>query len=205
MNSDGPAPEEQPVEGDGNRQEPTPLALPKWVPVGIGLVLVALAALAIYTGLRYRGVRADRTFAETSTVGRVHQASGAPGEPEAGASRVLPGDEDNIPQPSTAAFKQQTRVAVIGGKEGLSATYRASARRGLIVSVQPDDAMLYVNDRAIGPAKQFSSEDDLYEFPAPGNYTVRLEAEGYKDVVMYVAADPNSPVEIAKLELKMLK
>lgn len=205
MSTDDPAPEEQLGEGEGSR-EPTPLALPKWVPIAIGIVLVALAALAIYTGLRYRGNRLDRTFVQTTTTERVHQDSGAPGEPEAGASHVMPGDDEgNIPQPSGAAFKQQTRVAVVGGKEGLSATYRASARRGLIVSVQPDDAMVYVNEQAIGPAKQFATEDEMYEFPQPGNYTIRVEAPGYKDLVMYVSADPNAPSEIAKLEMKMVK
>lgn len=205
MNADDPAPDLQPGEGEPDRHEPTPLALPKWVPAAIALVLIALATLAVFTGVRYRGGRLDRPFTQTSAARDVRQDAGAPGEPEPGASRVQPGEGENVPQPGTVAFAQQTRVAVVGGKEGLSATYRASARRGLIVSVQPDDAMLYVNEQPIGPAKQFSSEDELYEFPAPGNYTVRLVAPGYKDMVMYVAADPDAPAEIAKFDVKMQK
>jgi hypothetical protein len=205
MSSDDPAPEEQLDEGERGRLEPKPLALPKWVPAAIAVVLVALAALAVYTGLRYRGSRIDRSFVPTPPPAAAHQDSGAPGEPEAGASRVHPGEGNNVPQPSGAGFAQGTRVAVVGGKEGLSATYRASARRGLILAVQPDDAMLYVNDQAIGPAKQFGTEDEMYEFPAAGNYTIRLEAQGFKDIVMYVAADPYAPAEIAKIEMKMMK
>ena len=35
-------------------QSPEPSGMPRWVPVLIGAILVAMAALAVYTGLRSR-------------------------------------------------------------------------------------------------------------------------------------------------------
>src|SRR5437660_10004961 len=79
-------------------------AMPRWVPGVIGVVLVAMAALAVYTGLRYRtptlanGVVKSRRPARAMTGG-----AGPPGEPEPGASLVVPGDAaDNAPTPSEA-------------------------------------------------------------------------------------------------------
>src|SRR5262245_18262756 len=92
--------------------------LPRAVPALIGAVLVILAALAVYTGLRYRNptladiIRPKRPAA-TNTV------SGPPGEPGPGASLVFPGESgDNTPTASDAVTGR-SRATISGGAEGV--------------------------------------------------------------------------------------
>ena len=172
-----------------------PAPMPRWVPIAIGIVLVTLAALAVLTGLRYR----DQTLVR---IVQPHQrtmrptAPAPPGEPEPGASLLFPGDAANVPP---------SRAEITGGVAGANGVTRMSARRGLRTNVKPPDAVVYVNDVAIGQASQFDSEDEEYDFAAPGNYVVRFAAPGYKERLFIVTAEDNAQQEVARIEVNLQK
>ena len=173
--------------------------LPPWVPTLIGAVLVAMAALAVYTGLRYRNPTLANGIIRRRNPPRAMSNDGAPGEPEPGGSLVFPGaaPDANEPVPS------RNRVVIAGGREGVNATVRMNARRGLLTNVTPDDAMIYVNGLAIGQAKQFNTMDEVYDFPAPGSYTIRVVAPGYKEREFVVVAEDSAKAEIARIDAKL--
>src|SRR2546423_8833462 len=95
--------------------EPEPEPLPQWIPVLIGAVLVALAGLALFTGLRYR---------QNTLVNIVHprravplsNTPAPPGEPEAGASLIFDGNAPAAHPPvaagSNRAILSRTRTAI---------------------------------------------------------------------------------------------
>jgi hypothetical protein len=181
-------------------------AMPRWVPGVIGVVLVAMAALAVYTGLRYRtptlanGIVKSRRPARSMTNG-----AGPPGEPEPGASLVFPGDAaDNAPA-AHEAVTGRARAEITGTGHGIQSTVRIWARRGMMTNVVPDDAMVSVNDLVIGQAKQFDKPDEIYDFPAPGSYTIHISAPGYKDQQFIVTVADDAKQEIARLDVKLAK
>jgi len=184
--------------------EEAPL-MPRWVPGVIGIVLVLMAALAVYTGLRYRtptlanGVVKSRRPARAMTSG-----AGAPGEPEPGASLMFPGDADNAPA-AHEAVTGRARAEITGTGHGITSTVRIWARRGMMTNVVPDDAMVSVNDLVIGQAKQFDKPDEIYDFPAPGSYTIHISAPGYKDQQFIVTVADDAKQEIARLDVKLAK
>ncbi|HEV8659884.1 MAG TPA: hypothetical protein VGS96_14855 [Thermoanaerobaculia bacterium] len=162
--------------------------MPPWVPIAIGVVLVTLAALAVITGMRYR----DQTLVRIVQPRRPPMRATAPappGEPEPGASLIFP--TSNVP--------------VAADITGVNGTPRFSARRGLRTNVTPPDAVVYVNDVAIGQANQFDSEDEEYDFAAPGSYTIRLAAPGYKERQFIVTAAENAKDEVARIQVKLEK
>src|SRR5688500_20410835 len=76
--------------------------LPRWVPLTIGVLLIAIASAAVYTGVTYRRQGLGRAFRRLAMVGRIDRG-GAPGEPEAGASRIMHGDAGAaVPPPANA-------------------------------------------------------------------------------------------------------
>src|SRR6476469_51950 len=162
-----------------------PAPMPRWVPIAIGVVLVTLAALAVVTGLRYRDQTLVRIVQARQRPVRA-TAPAPPGEPEPGASLMFPGDAANVP-----AAREP------GGRSAHAVT-ELSARRGMRTNVTPADAVVYVNDLAIGQANQFDSQDEEYDFAAPGSYTVRLVAPGYKERQFVVTADENASEEVAR-------
>ena len=180
-------------------------SLPAWVPAAIGVVLVAIAALAIYTGLRYRSGTVTSTVVRPRHPPR-QSGNGPPGEPEPGASLIFPGDAgDNAPTASAPVTGRARAEISGGGTAGVTATLRLWARRGMMTNVDPPDAMVYVNNLAIGQANQFNSENEIYDFPAPGSYTIRISAPGYRDQQFVITAAENATEEIAKLNVKLLK
>ncbi|MBV8545089.1 MAG: hypothetical protein JO093_02165 [Acidobacteria bacterium] len=188
-----------------HRPEETPM-MPRWVPGAIGVVLVAMAALAVYTGLRYRtpslanGIVKSRRPARAMTGG-----AGPPGEPEPGASLVFPGDSaDNAPA-AHDAVTGRARAEITGTGHGITSVVRIWARRGMMTNVIPDDAMVSVNDLVIGQAKQFDKPDEIYDFPAPGSYTIHISAPGYKDQQFIVTVADDAKEEIARLDVKLIK
>lgn len=174
-------------------------ALPTWVPTVIGLVLVAMAALAVYTGLRYRNPTLANGIIKRRNPPRAMTNGGAPGELEPGGSLVFPGASPHANEP----VPSRNRVDIGGGPQGVAATVRMNARRGLLTNIVPEDAMVYVNGLAIGQAKQFNTMDEVYDFPAPGSYTVRVSAPGYKDREYIVIADDSAKAEIARIDVKL--
>ncbi len=193
----------KPAEPPGEREpEDEVVPMPRWVPVAIGVVLVTLAALAVITGMRYRDQTLVRIVQPRHRMVRT-TAPAPPGEPEPGASLMFPGDS-NVPQahePVTGPSKAE----IAGGRGGVAGILRLTARRGLRTNVTPPDAVVYVNDVAIGQASQFDSEDEEYDFAAPGSYTIRLIAPGYKERDFIVTAAENATDEVAKIEVKLEK
>ncbi|HVR42735.1 MAG TPA: hypothetical protein VMS56_04755 [Thermoanaerobaculia bacterium] len=183
-------------EGAGDR---TPGALPRWVPAVIGVVLIALAALAIFTGLRYRGGSLGRAF-DRAASNVLPPEGGVPGEPTPGASRMEHGaGGDRVPQAHRPGERGSSRVVITGGEGGVIPSIRLSAQRAMRVTVEPSDALIWVNDQLIGSADHFATPD-LYEFPEEGEYTVRLHAPGFDEIEYIVVVDPAAPNEIAQIE-----
>lgn len=183
--------------------DPDVVPMPRWVPVLIGLVLVALAAFAVITGLHYRE---ENVLARAARPPRVIKpmAPAPPGEPGPGSSLVFPGDSaENVPSANAPVTGQARAVITGGGTAGVSQVTRMWARRGMVLKIVPDDALVYVNDLAIGEAKQFNTSDETYDFPAAGSYTVRVTAPGYRDRTFVVTSAESAKAEVARIEAKL--
>ncbi|HEV7923246.1 MAG TPA: PEGA domain-containing protein, partial [Thermoanaerobaculia bacterium] len=178
---------------------PEPALFPKWVPLLIGLVLVALGALVVFTGLRYRTSTLVNMVRPRPPRPAARPAPAPPGEPEAGGSLM---SGDNTPVANEPVNGKARAVITGGGAEGVASTVRIWARRGMTLSVVPADAVVYVNDVAIGEAKQFDGPDEVYDFAQPGSYTVRLVAPGYKEAQYVVTAADDAKTEVARIEAK---
>ena len=181
---------------ENNKADEEP-GIPRWVPVLIGVVLVLIGALAVWTGIRYRHPTLANGIVKSRRAPRPMTGAGPPGEPEPGASLILPGESPTASEPVAG----RSRIEVTGGgTQGITAVVRLWARRGMKLSVTPDDAMVYVNDTPIGPASQWTG---VYEFAQPGSYTVRIDAPGYKAKMFVVTAADNAPQEVAGITAKL--
>ena len=177
--------------------------MPRWVPIAIGAVLVTLAALAVLTGLRYRDQTLVNIIRPQSESRR--NSGGPPGEPEAGASLVFPGEAGaNVPA-ANAPDESETRATIQGGPEGVSSIVRMTARRGMLITSSPADAVVYVNDVAVGQARQFDSEDEVYDFAAPGSYDVKIVAPGFEQRHFVVTASDAAERDIVRIDVKLDK
>jgi hypothetical protein len=175
--------------------------MPRWVPIAIGAVLVTLAALAVITGLRYR----DDTLVNMIRPRANARAGsgGPPGEPEPGASLVFPGEGGaNVPLANTPE-EGAPRATIEGGPGGVSAIVRMNARRGMVITSSPADAVVYVNDVAVGQARQFDSEDEVYDFAAPGSYDVKIVAPGFQQRHFVVTATDDAESDIVRIDVKL--
>lgn len=181
----------------------TSQGLPRWISVLIGVVLVSLAALAAYTGFRYRSRTEDRPAVARSGPAAIEQA-GAPGEPQAGGARAGSID-DGVPSAQPADQGRMPRVEITGGPDGVVSTVRYTARRGAVFAIEPEDALVSVNNLQIGPANQFGGPDEIYEFPDAGKYEVRITAPGYRDEHIILTADPDSTTEVVRIARRMAK
>ena len=178
--------------------EPPPPPLPRWIPILIGAVLVALGALAVFTGLRYRQntlvsiVKPSRTMPQSNS-------PAPPGEPEAGGSLIFDGNAPAAHPPVAG----RTRATITGTGSEVESNVHITARRGMVVTATPDDAVVYVNDMAVGQAKQLASQP--YEFATPGSYTIRVTAPGYRDRVYTITVAENANVEVARIEARLTR
>lgn len=174
--------------------------MPRWVPVLIGAILVGLAGLAVFTGLRYRQ---DQTLVDQidGSSRRTGQSSAAPpGEPGAGSSLVLP---EKTPA-ANAPIANDARAAISGGGAGgVQSTVRIWARRGMVLNVLPADAVVYVNDTPIGDVRQFNSMDEAFEFAEPGSYTIKVAADGHRMRQFVVTVAENAPNDVARISAKL--
>jgi hypothetical protein len=179
---------------------PPPEQMPKWIPVLIGVVLVALASLAVITGVRYR----DNTLVNMVKARRTQQRAPAPappGEPEAGASLMFPGDSPQANEP----VEGPSQAEISGTGSSVTAVVRMWARRGMQIKVAPADAVVYVNDVAVGQATQFDSENEIYDFAEPGSYDVKLRAPGFRERHFIVTAAGDAQEEVARIDVKLEK
>lgn len=179
--------------------------MPAWVPVLIGAVLVTIAGLAVYTGIRYRGGPIGRAF-DRATSSIIGADGGAPGEPQPGASRVLHGEGgDYVPKARPASDEDDGSVVVIrGGPEGVIPSIRLTAQRAMRVQVDPPTAVIYVNEQPVGIAQQLSG-DDLYEFPEEGEYTIRVVADGFEEIEYEVQVRQDAKTEVADIKATLKK
>jgi hypothetical protein len=179
---------------------PEPMALPRWIPVLIGVLLVTLAALAVITGLRYReqplgGAVKERRERSTTPA--------PPGEPGAGASLVLHGEEGDTTPAANEPVEGRARTVIQGGPAGVQSVARIWARRGMVLNVLPEDAMVLVNDVPIGQVNQFNTMDEVYDFAQPGSYTVRIVAPGRVEQTFIVTAADDAKQDVARLSAKL--
>jgi hypothetical protein len=202
--SEGPREAAPPPEHERHeRSEPSPM--PGWVPALIGVLLVTMAGLAVFTGLRYRQSGGMTRLIHTRRPVTKTMASAPPGEPAPGASLLYPGDAENVPVANEPVTGRARAEITGGGAEGITSTIRIWARRGMMTNVVPDDALIYVNNLPVGQAKQFATMDEVYDFAAPGSYTIRLVAPGFKERQFVVTAAENARQEIARIDVKLDK
>lgn len=184
---------------------PPPARLPKWVPILIGSVLVMMAAAALWTGVKYRN-EAFRPVVELPKRSLPTSGIGAPGEPTPGASRVAHGAAgDTIPEPNPVPAGETSKYTISNTGGSILATTRITASRGMLLDIKPPTALVYVNDSAIGEARQFSTPDSLYEFAEQGNYTVRIVEEGFTDLEYVITSAENAKTEIAVIQAELQK
>ena len=181
-----------------DEEEPAPM--PRWVPILIGALLVVLAALAVFTGLRYRN---DESLTSQVRPRREHTMTPAPpGEPGAGASLVLHGESGENTPTANAPVSGEARAVITGGKEGVQSTVRIWARRGMVLNVLPEDAMVYVNNLLIGQVSQFNTMDEVYDFAEPGSYTVRIVSPSGAEKTYIITAGNEAKQDIARISVK---
>lgn len=183
-------------------EQPASAPMPRWVPVLIGAILVAMAGFAVWTGLRSRDD--DTILAHVRPQRQQANSPAPPGEPGAGASLVMHGaqGEENTPA-ANEPVRGQARAVVTGGPGGVASTVRIWAKRGMVLDVMPDDTMVYVNDILIGQARQFNTMDEAYEFAAAGSYTVRLVAPGGTEKTYVVTASDDAQQDVARISAEM--
>jgi hypothetical protein len=186
-------------------QEERRLALPAWVPAAIGLTLVLLAAMAVYTGFRTQVRPLERSrslapFAETDGL-YPEESGGSPGAPGPGGSRVTP--EGEVPTPEPLGGGDNAGLAIEGDATGLVGRRSLAARRGVVFDVDPPDAVIWVNDVAVGAARQFASVDQAYEFAEEGVFTIRVTAPRRAEIELEVSADHGAEEEIARITIKL--
>lgn len=179
---------------------PDPSLIPRWIPVLIGVILAVMAGLAVWTGLRYR----DDDGMKAHVRPRPDRGATAapPGEPGAGASLVLHGRSGQTTPAAGAPVTGKARAEISGGPQGVQATLRLWARRGMVFSVAPEDAMVYVNDLPIGEVRQFDTMDEVYDFAEPGSYTVRIVAPGAERRYIVTATD-DAPQDVARISARL--
>lgn len=173
---------------------PPPVKMPVWVSVAIGVVLVAMAGLAAWTGLRSRDVPFWQS-APGATAART--SASVPGEPEPGASRVM---HDGQVRAGATDPDQRAAAVIRGDARSIERTVRLQARRGLTIDVQPASAVVYVNDKLIGEAGQFRVSEQAWEFGEPaGTYRVAIVAPGFRTLQFEVVASQSAPAELAAI------
>ncbi len=187
-------------------QEPEMEPLPKWVAAAIGVVLVVMAGLAVFTGFRFRETTAFTGIVKPRRSPAPAPASAPPGEPQPGASLIYPGDDASNTPNANAPVTGRARAEISGGGTGgVQTTLRLTARRGMMMKVTPADAMVSVNDLPIGAAQQFSTPDQVYDFPQPGSYTIRITAPGFRDRQFIVTVADDAKPEVVHLEAALAK
>ncbi|HEX8251723.1 MAG TPA: hypothetical protein VF846_01145 [Thermoanaerobaculia bacterium] len=189
-----------PVDRDG-AYEPASPGMPRWVPILIGGLLVALASLAVFTGLRYREAAA---VAERDRKDVVQlEPLAPPGEPGAGASRVMHGNDGAATPVANAPVSGDARAVISGGPGGVQSTVRIWARRGMILQIKPADAMVYVNGMLIGEANQFDTTDEIYDFAEAGSYTVRIVTPAGAEKTYIVTAADDAKQDVATIAAEL--
>lgn len=178
-----------------------PSVMPRWVPVLIGAILVLMAGLAVYTGLRDRDEDTILAKVRPRSSQRANTPA-PPGEPGAGASLVLHGEAGENTPAANEPVSGRSRAVVTGGPGGVSSVVRIWARRGMVLNVLPEDTLVYVNETPIGQVSQLNTMDEAYEFAAPGSYTVKLVAPNGAVKTYIVTAGDDAEHDVARISTK---
>jgi len=178
--------------------------MPRWVPVLIGAVLLLIAGLAVFTGLRSRENDTILSHVRPRVQQRVSTPA-PPGEPGAGASLVLHGEAGENTPAANEPVQGRSRAVVTGGPAGVTSSVRAWARRGMVLNVLPEDTMVYVNDMPIGQVAQLNTMDEAYEFAATGSYTVKLVTAAGAERTFVVTASEDAKDDVARITADLRK
>lgn len=187
---------------ESQQAKPEPgVAMPRWVPIVIGAVLVILAGLAVYTGLRYRDDGTLTAHVPPRTERGMTPAP--PGEPGPGESLMMHGGNRNNTPDANAPVEGNARAVITGGPGGIESTVRIWARRGMLLRITPAESMVYVNRVPIGQARQFDTIDEVYDFPAAGSYTVQVVAPDNQQKTFIVTAADDAKQDVVTIAAKL--
>lgn len=192
-----PDPLNESTNGD-NGYEPASPGMPRWVPVLIGALLVALAGLAVFTGLRYR--ESNTLTSQVRPQRDRTNVPAPPGEPGAGASLVMHGRDGDDAPTANAPVTGQARAVLTGGPGGVESVVRIWAKRGMKLEVTPAEAMVYVNGTLIGHANQFDTDDEIYDFAEAGSYNVRIVSPSGAEKTYIVTAADDAEQDVAVIK-----
>lgn len=191
--------------------EDEPLQLPPWVAPAIGIVLVAIAAMAVWTGFRPRMatetkyvITGPRIPAEASPM--TEDSGGAPGDPGPGASSVVQSETGGaVPAAGPLPVGELPRPAIEGDAEGVVPTASYEVRRGIAFDCDRPDAIVYVNDLPMGEAAQYASKDQPYEFPQEGTFNVRVRAKDGTEARFTIVAAAGAETDVELIRVRIVK
>jgi len=203
-----PSPESAPEPSPAFEEKP--LELPGWVAPALALALVAIAAMAVWTGFRPRSrTETKLVFTEPAVVQSTtmpEDSGGAPGSPEAGASRVVQGESGGeVPPASPLPEGELPRATIAGNAAGVIPTTSFEVRRGIAFDADRPDAIVYVNDVPIGDAGQFAAKDQPYEFAQEGTFTVRVVAKDGAEARFVVVATASAETSVAMIRVRLAR
>lgn len=191
--------------------EDQPLTLPGWVAPAIGIVLVAIAGMAAWTGFRQR-TRMDVKYVLSgpqlsgSSTTMPGDSGGAPGDPGPGASRVVQSESGGeVPRAEPLPEGELPRASIHGDAAGVVPSSSLEVRRGVAFDCDRPDAMVYVNDLPIGEAGQFASKDQPYEFPQEGSFSVRVVARDGIETRFTVVASSGSETDVKVIPVRLAR
>jgi hypothetical protein len=199
-----PAPEPSPPSDE------TPIALPRWVAPAIGLALVVIAGLAVWSGFRPR-TRPEAKIVITEPAappltGMREDSGGSPGDPGPGASRIVQSDTGGaVPAAAPLPEGELPRSTIAGDKAGVTTTASLEVRRGVAFDSDRPDAVVYVNDVPIGDAGQFAVKDQPYEFAQEGTFTVRVVAKDGTEARFVVVATAAAETDVAMIRVRLIR
>lgn len=202
-------PPEQPPESPA-APEDAPIELPRWVAPAIGLALVAIAAMAVWTGFRPRTRPEARLVitepAVSRSTGMPEDSGGAPGNPGPGASRVVQSESGGaVPPAQPLPEGELPRITIEGNQAGVTQTSSAEVRRGIAFDTDRPDAIVFVNDVPIGDAGQYSAKDQAYEFAQEGTFTVRVVAKDGTEARFVVVATAAAQTDVLMIRVRLAR
>ncbi|HKR63386.1 MAG TPA: hypothetical protein VJZ00_06605, partial [Thermoanaerobaculia bacterium] len=118
-------------------------------------------------------------------------------------SLVLHGESGENTPTANAPVTGDARATISNNAHGVQSTVRIWARRGMVLNVLPEDAMVYVNDLPIGQVSQFNTMDEVYDFAEPGSYNVRIVAPNGAEKTYVVTAASDAKQDVARISAKM--
>lgn len=191
--------------------EEPPLELPAWVAPAIGIVLVAIAAMAVWTGFRPRS-RTEPRYVITqpqlpaAATGMKEDSGGAPGDPGPGASSVVQNETGGaVPLAEPLPEGELPRDAIRGDAGGVVPTSNYEVRRGIAFACDRPEATVFVNDLPMGEAGQYSSKEQPYEFSEEGSFNVRVVAKDGAEARFTVVASAGAQTDVELIRVRLAK